>query len=201
MTCIVGYIENSVVYIGADSAAVHEHNIWVRNDPKVFIKENMIFGYTSSFRMGQLLRFSLKIPFHSPEKSDYEYMCTDFIDAVVKLFKDKDWIVVEDSKVYGGMFIVGYRGNLYVVDCDFHVGIHTKNYHSCGCGKNFAFGALHALENYKLKPEKRITKALEAAAEFSTGVVGPFLVLELEENGKNGKKKEKKTFGFEKVDD
>jgi len=62
MTCIVGLVENGKVYIGGDSAGVAGLDITTRKDEKVFQKENMIFGFTSSFRMGQILRYSFKNP-------------------------------------------------------------------------------------------------------------------------------------------
>ena len=52
MTCIVGLVENGKVYIGGDSAGVAGLDVRMRSDEKVFTKGNMIFGYTSSFRMG-----------------------------------------------------------------------------------------------------------------------------------------------------
>lgn len=61
MTCIIGLIKNKKVYIGGDSAGVDGLNITIRKDSKVFKINKFIIGYTSSFRMGQLLRFKLKI--------------------------------------------------------------------------------------------------------------------------------------------
>jgi ATP-dependent protease HslVU (ClpYQ) peptidase subunit len=66
MTCIVGMVENGKVYIGGDSAGVSGFDYHIREDQKVFQNGDMIFGFTSSFRMGQLLQYSLKIPDHDP---------------------------------------------------------------------------------------------------------------------------------------
>jgi len=60
MTCIVGLIdkESKKIYMGGDSAGVANYSLSVRKDPKVFKRYGFIFGFTSSFRMGQLLMCS-----------------------------------------------------------------------------------------------------------------------------------------------
>ncbi len=62
MTCIVGVVKDGVVYIGGDSAGVSGLRLIKRKDSKVFKRKGFIIGYTSSFRMGQLLRFKLDPP-------------------------------------------------------------------------------------------------------------------------------------------
>jgi len=183
MTCIIGWIEEKNkkrdVWIGGDSAGVGGLNIRTRKDAKVFRNGNMLFGYTSSFRMGQLLRYSLNIPEQSSKKDDYEYMCTDFMNSVIDLFEKKKFAEVSNNIVSGGCFLVGYKGNLYKIETDFQVGIPTFNFESTGCGENIALGAMYAMKNLKITPQTRIKKALDAAAEFSTGVRGPYIIKKL----------------------
>ncbi len=95
MTCIVGFTKNNKVYIGGDSAGVSGLNISIRKDPKVFKRGKFLIGYTSSFRMGQLLRFNLNVRDQDESQSDYEYMCTDFIDSVRKCLKDGGYLNIE----------------------------------------------------------------------------------------------------------
>ena len=61
MTCIVGLVHEGVVYIGGDSAGVGGMSLTVRADEKVFQNGEFLMGFTTSFRMGQLLRYSLKL--------------------------------------------------------------------------------------------------------------------------------------------
>lgn len=184
MTCIVGYVENGNVWIGGDSAGVGGYSLQIRADEKVFKKEDMVFGFTSSFRMGQIIRSCLQIPEQSSKKTDYDYLCSDFIDKLIACFKDKEYATIKDSKVKGGVFLLGYKGNLYNIESDFQVGKVFKNYNACGCGFDLALGALHALEDSKLTPEQKIIKALEAADEFSAGVRPPFNIVSLNEQEK-----------------
>lgn len=181
MTCIVGYVEKEKVYIGGDSAGadVSTYEACVRADEKVFKKNGMVFGFTTSFRMGQIIRYCFNPPEQSSKKTDYEYLCSDFIDALVKCFKDKGFATIKNSVVSGGVFLMGYRGNLYLLGNDFQVAQMAKDYHACGCGISYALGALHCMENMVFPPEGRITKALEAASEFSAYVRPPFNILSI----------------------
>lgn len=178
MTCIVGYIDkkNKKMYMGGDSAGVSGLNVVVRRDTKVFQNGPMLIGYTSSFRMGQLLRFKLKVP-RNKRKDDYEYMCTDFIDAVRELFSENKYTTVRESVESGGTFLVAYKGNLYDVEDDFQVGWNVEPYNSVGCGVYYARGALGALEGSDLSPEEQIKKTLEIVEYNSGGVQAPFNVI------------------------
>lgn len=180
MTCIVGLVEKDAVYIGGDSAGVSGSDIKVRKDSKVFIVDNrFIIGFTSSFRMGQLLRFSLEPPLQGRGVRDYEYLCTDFINAVRKCFVAGGHMGKEEEREEGGNFLVGYRGVLYEIGSDFQVAINEKPYCSVGCGEDYAHGSLFATANLNLGPEERINRALEAAVYFSTSVRPPFVILKL----------------------
>ena len=185
MTCIVGWIEEDKkkgtqdVWIGGDSAGVGGLSIRTRADEKVFKNGDMLFGYTSSFRMGQILRYSLSVPEQSQKKEDYEYMCTDFIDAVAMTLEKKKYAKVSNNEMEIGTFLVGYKGNLYLIENDLQVAKPMLNYEAVGCGVNIAMGALHATYDLKMTPQQRITKALEAATEFSAGVRPPFVIMKL----------------------
>ena len=56
MTCIAGLIEDGNIWIGGDSAAVTHYRMMKRADTKVFINGPFLIGFTSSYRMGQILQ-------------------------------------------------------------------------------------------------------------------------------------------------
>lgn len=180
MTCIIGYAKKGVVWIGGDSAGVGGYNLQIRSDEKVFKKDKMIFGFTSSFRMGQIIRYCLTIPEQYQSKEDYEYLCSDFMDALIKCFSDKGYLKKKDEVKVGGVFLLGYRGNLYTVYDDFQVSKLVKDYNAVGCGEDLAMGAMFATEETDWSPESRINKALSAASEHSAGVAPPFNIVKLE---------------------
>lgn len=180
MTCIVGFVEGETIYMGADSAGVGGYDIRTRKDPKVFMNGEFIMGYTTSFRMGQILRYSLNVTKKTEGQDDYEYMCTTFIDAVIRCFKDKGFAKVSDGVARGGNFLVGYNKKLYYVEADYQVGIPNMNYESCGCGEDYALGAMHMIaKDEGFTPKQKIIKALETAQEFSAGVRGPFNIISM----------------------
>ena len=56
MTCIAGLVHDGAVYLAGDSAGCSGWDLTVRADPKVFVSGSYVMGFTTSFRMGQLLR-------------------------------------------------------------------------------------------------------------------------------------------------
>jgi ATP-dependent protease HslVU (ClpYQ) peptidase subunit len=178
MTCIVGVVTKDSVYIGGDSLGVSEYDVTVRKDEKVFKRGEFLIGFTSSYRMGQLLRYALNVPPQHPDKDVYEYMVTTFIDAVRDCLKDGGWAKKSEEQERTGIFLVAYKGRLFKIDGDYQVGENIKPYDATGCGEQYALGALHALGGKVIaEPKAAIHKALEAAAEFSAGVRGPFVVM------------------------
>ncbi len=169
------------VLIGGDSAGVAGLDITLRKDSKVFVNGDMVIGYTTSFRLGQLLRFNLKPPCDHYD-DPYEYMCTDFINCVRTSFKEGGYINVENSREEGGLFIVGYKGRIFVVDSDFQVGESHDDYAAVGCGWAYALGSLYMTE-YMTEmgafplagTDRRVELALSAAEKFSGGVRSPFV--------------------------
>lgn len=176
MTCIVGVVHKDAIYMGGDSAAVGGLRIETRADAKVFVNGPMIFGFTSSFRMGQLLQYALKVPAHPADKADMAYLVTDFMDAVREVYRSNGFMGKVGEREDGGTFLLGYRGALYAVQDDFQVGRVLHPFAAVGCGADIALGAMHATRHTRLTPEQRVLRALEAAAEFSAGVRAPFTV-------------------------
>jgi ATP-dependent protease HslVU (ClpYQ) peptidase subunit len=184
MTCVVALEQDGVVYVGADSAGF-DSNLAIRSraDEKVFITENgeFIMGFAGSFRIGQLLRYALVPPDQASKKDDMAYMVTDFIDAVRAMQKEKGSMKKEDElEEHESVFIVGYRGKLYIVEEDFQVGRPIENYAAIGCGADLAMGAMFATQKAAMNPEDRVRLALAAAVEFNAGVRPPYRILKLE---------------------
>ena len=174
MTCIVGVVHGERVYIGGDSAGVAGYALTVRADEKVFRNGPFLMGFTTSFRMGQLLRFNLKPPEHRKGVEPYEYMVTDFVDAARKCLKKGGYAKKENEVESGGDFLVGYRGHLFTVESDYQVAEATDGFNAVGCGAALARGALYITA--QKKPRERVLLALKAAEHMNAGVRGPFIV-------------------------
>ncbi len=178
MTCIVGLIDEGTVYMGADSAGVGATDIQIRKDQKIFSNGDFIFGFTSSFRMGQLLKYKLSIP-PIPAKADlYDYMVTYFIDAVRSCLKAGGYTRVVNKVEEGGFFLVGIKDRLFEIQTDFQVAEMITHYSAVGCGYDIAFGSLYSTAGEIGSPSERIKKALQAAAYHSNSVAPPFHIID-----------------------
>ncbi len=176
MTCIVGLVDKKNVYIGGDSAAISVDDLTcnIREDEKVFKKGEFAFGFSSSFRMGQILKTRFKPPSKPAKMDDFTYMVTLFVDALRKCFEASGYTDFEEDD---SEFLVGYNGRLYEVLADFQIGMSKEGYASLGCGAPIAHGALHATKDKSA--EERIKLALEAATHHSMGVRPPFKIVKI----------------------
>ena len=174
MTAIAGLCKNRKVYMGGDSAGVNKSlDLSVRADRKVFKNGDFLFGFTSSFRMGQLLQYSLIPPKRYPEKDIFEFLAVDFINAVRRCLKNGGYAKKDDEVETGGCFLIGYAGRLFEIQCDYQVAEATLPFAAVGCGAVYILGSLYTSTG---DPKKRILKALHAAQEFSAGVREPFYI-------------------------
>jgi len=176
MTCIVGLVENGKVYVGGDSLSGSAYVGRVTTLHKVFRKGGFVIGYTSSFRMGQLLEHVVEFP--ESDVYDMHYMVSVFIEECRKVFKDHGYTTINDNQETGGSFLVAVSGQLFRVDNDFQVNQYHDGMFALGCGEDYALGALYG--SCGQDPQKRIAGALEAAAYFSPLVGPPFVILEAE---------------------
>jgi len=176
MTCIIGLVHEGKVYMGGDSMAASGWDRSITALRKVFHVGEFLVGYTSSFRMGQILEYHLNV--RSPEEGESElrYMVVAFAEAVRACLKSNGYSTVQNNEEKGGTFLVGYRGKLYCVANDFQVNPYAYNLGACGCGESYALGAMLALQETLVDPEARILRALKITETFSSGVVGPFYV-------------------------
>ena len=183
MTCIVAIKDKKKIYIGGDSAAVAGLSINVRTDSKVFKNGKFLIGFAGSFRLGQIMRFHFKPPKHEDGKSDYEYMCVDFIKKMQKTFEANgfDGENKKSEKETSGQMLVAYNGELYEVYEDYQVGMVADPYNSIGCGSDIALGALYALHalDTRIPTDQKVTIALDAANAYSGGVLPPYNILSI----------------------
>jgi hypothetical protein len=181
MTCIAALADGVNVWMGADSASVSGLALTLRRDPKIYRVGEMLIGFTSSFRMGQLLGYKFRPPVQDTEIGIEQYMTTRFVDALRETLKEGGYARNEGGAESAGTFLVGYRGRVFRVDSDYQVGENTVPYDAVGCGAELALGALYATPN--LDSRHRIEIALEAAEAFSAGVRRPWVIESLGSTG------------------
>jgi ATP-dependent protease HslVU (ClpYQ) peptidase subunit len=196
MTCIVAVTDGRSVVIGGDSAATAGQELRLRADPKVFLAgDRYAIGFTSSFRMGQILRYGVELPEPPPENGPAElerFMVAEFVPAIRRAFADHgfaktakrtlpgDGSHTEEGQEVGGLFLVGIAGQIFEIQHDYQIASPVRPYSAVGFGALIALGALHALESTDdLSLEERASKALAASEAFCSSVRGPFHFVEL----------------------
>lgn len=180
MTCVIGMIKDDKVYIGADNVGANSSTKISRNDLKVFKKDDMLIGCSSSYRMINLLQYQLQMPLRDNKLTDDEYMYISFIESVRYLFKKGGYTFINNNVESGGNFIVGYNGKLYEIQEDFQIEKPSDNFCCIGSGSYYAYGAMKILvENKLLSAEEILTKALEVSEYYNPFVRKPFHILSL----------------------
>jgi hypothetical protein len=192
MTCIVGITNGKNVWMGGDSFGGNDFHMQKVRDPKVFeLKvevlgesehEPMLIGGCGSFRMLNVLEYSLDIPSFDRRLEVRHWMVEFFAEQVRTSFKKKGLLQTHhetEESVYGA-FLVGFLGELYTLQQDFAVIAWAEKEHATGAGEEYALGSLYATRGRIKTPSKRVELALEAAVEFSPCVLPPFTILSTE---------------------
>lgn len=186
MTVIVGVRSQGRVFMGADSQGTGGWAKTARADDKLFRLGELVVGFTTSYRMGQVLRYWLEdegvgVP-ESETPADIErWAVRTFVPAVRKVLKEHGFAKVENAREEAGSFLVGWRAALFAVEDDLQAGFSRAPYMAAGVGREFALGALHACsELIPNDPEHVLGRALWAAADNSIGCGPPFVYLQTE---------------------
>lgn len=199
MTCIIGFIDkiNNVTYIGADSCGSTSYSKRSRKDKKVFKlidnKETLI-GFTSSYRMGQLLMYAKDLLSYTDivkseneeedtelkcyiEDINHENMVTTVVENIANVLLDGGFAKDSPNGLEGGVMLFANKDKLYRIDIDFQVEETEEDYNACGSGEAYALGSLMTTESMDLTSIEKIHLALQVAARFAAGVEGPFYIM------------------------
>lgn len=178
MTCIVGYIEKDRVVIAGDSCGTsYDNDYRIRKDTKVFKLGDFIIGASGSFRMIQLLQYSLNPP-EIKDKDLLKYMCTDFINAVRECFREGGYLQnYEAGDEKGEDFMVAYKNRLFTIYEDFQVEESANNISALGAGAKYAIGALDTLRPFDYPADYKCELALITTSKYNSSVKEPFIFL------------------------
>jgi ATP-dependent protease HslVU (ClpYQ) peptidase subunit len=136
MTCIVGLEANGKVFLGGDIQGTGWNNKVVHTQPKVFNKKGVIFGYTTSYRFGQILEHGLQDPVIPEDETDiYRWLITTVVPDIRSALKAADY-------EGGGNCLIGVKGQLWELQNDFSVLRSVKGYGAVGSGYEYAMGSL-----------------------------------------------------------
>lgn len=178
-TCIVAVkTKRNGIWIGGDSAGVDGRSFshLEMRAAKVFRNGKVLIGYTSSFRMGQLLQYKLTVPTRKTDQDRDHFMVHDFTEAVRTCLKDGGFAKITDERHSGGTFIVVYDDMIYKIQDDYACLMMADPFVATGCGEEYALGALYAAHRRALSKEALLV-GLQAASRFSAGVRAPFYLI------------------------
>jgi len=178
MTVIIAYKEHGKVYMGGDAGATSGSSTRASKLEKVFtIGDEFLIGYTSSFRMGQIIEHCFKPPNYKEGASIQKYLVSSFVPKLTAVLENHNFLVFKDNEAIGGTFLLGFKGKIFEIGSDMQVNEFKENYHAVGSGERYALGALHAMSHdSKIVPKERLTAAFEASAHFTNSVCGPFTI-------------------------
>lgn len=166
MTTIVAMIKDNKVYMGADHLGSDGFvkTEFVKNN-KLFKNGDFMIGYTTSYRMGQILEYSWAPPVRKENITDDQYFYKDVLDSIRQCFKDNDYGDKNGPDYQAGNFLVGWKGRIFEVQ-NAHALEHVK-FASVGSGSYHALGALLALDiiNHQAEPHRLLEIALDVAGD------------------------------------
>lgn len=143
MTLIAATVHEGQVFMLGDSLAGSHggYPAHLVRTPKVFALDDLLIGYTTSFRMGQLLEFGLKFPARKVPLD--VWMRSTFIEKVRTTFEKGGFGDAKNDT--GGQFLVGVEGRIFEVQADFSVMEYAVPYAAIGSGEYHARTALYVL--------------------------------------------------------
>jgi hypothetical protein len=171
MTCIIGFKHKGTAYIGADSLGSNGHTKAVYDTPKLFERHGILFGYTTTYRFGQILQHHL--PEVVSKLDGYAYIVQCIVPAIRSCLAEHGAKGSDKGIEFGGEAILGYKGEIYRLQNDFSVLRHTNGIAVVGSGTEVATGAMMALKG---EPMARIREALRITSDVVTTVGGPFVI-------------------------
>lgn len=167
MTCIVGISDDGKVYMGGDRGASDGSAIVSLVSPKVYIRDEWIFGYAGSMGIGQIMQI-ITIPILKEDEDPFIVLRMDIVDQFKSIMDNQGMSITEDNDTD---ILIGIRGRLFEFSpADWSVAEVKET--AIGSGGNFALGSLHS--TYSIySPIVRISMALDAAITYSPSCQGP----------------------------
>jgi hypothetical protein len=177
VTCVVGIsTPGKGSLIAFDSLAGSNGTYSIRRDPKgAKLAPWLAFGYTTSYRFGQILAHYL--PVGGKPDDPFEWAVRTLVPDMRKALAEHGWLKTESGREEAGNVVFGIRDRVVTVQSDFQVAELAYGYVACGSGEYHALGALHALSG--APPRRHAIAALEAAEAGSAWVRRPWHVLEV----------------------
>lgn len=196
MTCIIAHTNGTSSFIAGDKLGSNGFTKSIQTEPKVFekefirinddagltrTKEVMAIGYTTSFRMGQLLTYNLNLPQQDSHETFPQYLVLKVIPIIRQMFKD-EWGSRDTSQdVGGGQFIILHNHTIYEVQEDFAVLQPKTQITAVGSGTYHAIASMSAYlevqQETNVALHNRVESIFKIVSENVTSVSPEFDIL------------------------
>lgn len=177
MTCIIGWSNGKEVHMSGDSGSFAGYEKYISKIDKVFVLNNeFLIGFAGSWRLGNILRYDFDPPVRVQGIDDLTYLVKYFIESLRETLKDKGYSIIDNNQegLDESLFLLGYKGNLYIIDSDFHINQTVDGVDSIGAGSKYCLAAFDALTEIK-SIKQRMFKALDITVNRCTLVSKPYI--------------------------
>jgi ATP-dependent protease HslVU (ClpYQ) peptidase subunit len=173
MTCIVGMEYQGSVILAGDIQGTGWNSKVVHTQPKVFALGGVGFGYTTSYRFGQIIEHAMKAPVVPDAKDQvYRWLITVLIPDIAEALKKANF-------EGGGNCLIGVKGQLWELQPDFSVIRSTLGYAAVGSGTEYALGSMfNAAPKSSRAAVATVRNAVRCAGTFcpSVGTDSEFII-------------------------
>lgn len=170
--------KDGVGHIACDSVGSSYHTKNVYTTPKIFTVGDMLVGFTSSYRMGQILQYQLTLPAATVGQDLDGWLHVGFVDAVRQVLKENGYLHVENNAETSGTFLIVVAGRIFTVQEDMSLLESQDCFEACGSGEDYARATMHCLVGYGVEdPALILTEAIETATKYVPSVGGEIHML------------------------
>ena len=236
MTCILGYSDTGIdtttgcyvsdpdstevsVLLKADSRVSYADYGFMLKYPKIFIRDDIMFGYAGMLKDAQLFQHTYYELVRPDNISDVAYIHNVLNEIIPASMKSKaqtkrrtaDGEDIIEMPVSNLNLLVAYRGNLYHVDSFLCVTLLAEPFQATGSGQPTALGAYSmarqaGLLDYDEETDPSLDRyslldiIMDAVCEIHTGCAGPFCMVEQIYNKETNETKYKVLETYSEVD-
>lgn len=213
MTCILGYSNTGIdtttgmptnmdldpllksVLLKADSRVSYADYGFMLKQPKIFIRDDIMFGYAGVLKDAQLFQHTYYELVRPDDVSDIAYIhnvLNEIIPASMQskmVSKGRGTDDMDPLPASNLNLLVGYRGNLYHVDAFLCVTLLAEPFQATGSGQPTALGAYTLArrlglldptddDSVQLDGEQLLDTVMDSVCDIHMGVAGPFCMVE-----------------------